>query len=192
MRRALLLAVPLAAMSIVACAKRAPMTASTYEPMAVAELHDAQGNSMGLVTFSATRDGASATASLHGLEPYSQHGLHVHSGNACTGPDFRDARGHFAPDDDAHGAPAVPERSHAGDLGNITANRQGIAIKTVARPDLALMDPEYTVLDHAVVLHAERDDAITQPSGASGDRIACGVVQLDSDLSPEDFKMAVR
>ena len=35
------------------------------------------------------------------------------------------------------------------------------------------------VVGHAVVVHANVDDFVTQPTGNAGGRVACGVIQLE-------------
>jgi len=45
---------------------------------------------------------------------------------------------------------------------------------------VSLSDGGVELLDDdgaAIVIHADPDDYATQPSGASGDRIACGVIE---------------
>lgn len=185
------LALPLlAALSLASCAKstRPPATANVYEPIIAAELQGLEGESYGLVTFNAAEDqGVTATTSIHGLQPYSMHGLHIHQGATCTGKGFSQAGGHFAPDGDLHGSPELPDNSHAGDLGNVTANKDGVALVKVVKPQLTLFEGSSAVLGHAVVLHAGRDDMETQPSGDSGARMACGVAEVFEAGSPEDI-----
>ena len=117
------------------------------------------------------------TGSINGLEPGSIHGFHVHEKGDCSAPDAGSAGGHFNPNSQPHGNPDAPPH-HAGDTRNITADAQGVAQVDVQLSGVSLSSggPE-DILGKAVVVHAKPDDYKTQPSGASGDRIACGVIE---------------
>jgi Cu-Zn family superoxide dismutase len=54
-----------------------------------------------------------------------EHGFHIHEFGDLRGTDGKAAGGHFNPFGTDHGAPG--EKSHVGDLGNITANADGVA-----------------------------------------------------------------
>jgi Cu-Zn family superoxide dismutase len=130
------------------------------------------------------KDGAmQVAASVRGLDP-GRHGLHIHETGDCSAPDATSAGGHFAPDGDPHGAPdSAPESHHVGDLGNLSADRQGVAQLSLTDRELAF-DGENGVAGRAVIVHAQPDDMETQPSGAAGPRVACGVVaMIDGDGS---------
>jgi Cu-Zn family superoxide dismutase len=88
----------------------------------------------------------------------------------------RSAGEHFInPLQQSHGVPS-PD-THVGDLGNIQAHAQGVAQVDVTGPLATLGTGEPTgVMGKAVIVHAKRDDLTTQPSGDSGDRLACGVI----------------
>lgn len=109
------------------------------------------------------------------------HGFHVHEGTSCA-PDSAGtpggaAGGHLNPLVSPHGSPsAVVVSHHAGDLGNITAGPDGVAAGVVVDTLLSFSGPT-SVLGHAVVVHAGRDDLETQPDGASGRPVGCGVVR---------------
>ncbi len=117
---------------------------------------------------------------LDGLAP-GEHGFHVHEGESC-GPDSTGtaggaAGGHFNPLASPHGAPSAPPPDrHAGDLGNVTANAEGVATGVVVDSVLTLTGPT-SAIGHAVVVHAGRDDLTSQPSGDAGARVGCGVVR---------------
>jgi Cu-Zn family superoxide dismutase len=64
-----------------------------------------------------------------------------------------------------------------GDLGNITADTQGMA--TSDRTDrMVRLDGPDAVLGRAVIVHAAADDLATQPTGNAGARLACGVIGI--------------
>uniref|UniRef100_A0A0E0KAK9 superoxide dismutase n=1 Tax=Oryza punctata TaxID=4537 RepID=A0A0E0KAK9_ORYPU len=89
-----------------------------------------------------------------GLAP-GLHGFHIHSfgdtTNGCnsTGP-------HFNPHNKSHGAPSDDER-HVGDLGNIVANKDGVADIFIKDLQISLSGP-HSILGRAVVVHADSDD----------------------------------
>jgi Cu-Zn family superoxide dismutase len=73
-----------------------------------------------------------------------------------------------------HAGPDAATR-HAGDLGNLEANEEGIA--RYDGMDFAIrLSGEQSILGKAVIVHAEEDDLTTQPTGAAGARVACGVI----------------
>lgn len=116
---------------------------------------------------------------LSGLAPGQEHGFHVHENGECTPPDFTSAGGHLNPTKDPHGGPKSAAR-HLGDMPNARADGNGRATIDVVVQGATLEDPDggpNQILGKALVVHAMPDDYKTQPSGGSGDRIACGVIR---------------
>ena len=111
---------------------------------------------------------------LTGL-PAGEHGIHVHATGQCDAPAFTTAGGHFNPDSMQHGF-ENPQGPHHGDLRNVTVGDDGTAQQELTAPAgttlAALLDADGA----ALVVHATADDYRTDPSGNSGDRIACGVI----------------
>lgn len=159
-------------------AARGPEGVPLPPPAASATLMDSTGARVGVATFSVVDSGVRLGVSVSGLTP-GPHGIHIHEQGACTGPDFGSAGGHLNPAGRQHGLenPAGP---HAGDLPNLLVDADGSADTIFAvSPDL-LAGGEgllFHVGGTAVVVHAERDDQHTDPSGGSGARVACGVVE---------------
>jgi Cu-Zn family superoxide dismutase len=117
---------------------------------------------------------------LTGLKP-GVHGFHIHETGDCSADDAASAGGHYAPLSKNHGAPSQPvAQRHAGDLGNIVAGEDGTAaidiLVSASGPD----DLGQRILGKAVVVHGAADDLTSQPSGAAGDRVGCGVIQTIS------------
>ena len=98
-----------------------------------------------------------------------KHGVHLHETGDCSAPDAKSAGAHWNPGAGPHGAPGPT--THGGDLGNldVAADGSGTLTITVAHKAEAL-------IGKAVVVHKAEDDLTTQPSGNSGDRVACGVL----------------
>jgi superoxide dismutase, Cu-Zn family len=131
----------------------------------------------GSLQFAATSDGVQITGTVTGLAPNSEHGFHVHQTGDCSAPDFKSAGDHFNPMNVAHGAPTA-DPHHLGDVPNIKADAQGTATINAVITGATLRDGGmHDLVGKAAIVHAKPDDYTTQPSGDSGDRIACGVVR---------------
>ncbi|MBA2351895.1 MAG: superoxide dismutase family protein [Burkholderiales bacterium] len=168
-----LIAIAAGSVLISACAG----IAGTTEKSAVAFLQPTQGNQAnGAVTFSQSGNTVFAEAKVAGLTPGS-HGFHIHEKGDCSAPDATSAGGHFNPDGAPHGAPQSAKR-HAGDLGNLTADKSGEATLKIRVPGVTLADGPNSIKGKGVIVHAMPDDLTSQPAGNAGPRIACGVISL--------------
>lgn len=128
-----------------------------------------QGNSAypqlsGTVKFYPTSyGGVLVEAEIFGLSGNGFHGMHIHENGNCTQP-FDRTGGHYNPKN-------VPHPEHAGDMPPLLAN-SGYAYQ-VFYDNRFFVDE---VIGKSVIIHAMADDFKTQPSGASGDKIGCGVI----------------
>lgn len=129
-------------------------------------------NISGSVTFSSTDEGVQVQGQFEGLEPGS-HGFHIHQFGDCTADNGTSAGGHFNPMENEHGAPTDMNR-HMGDLGNIEADENGTASVDYVDSNVRLSE----ILGRGVIIHAGEDDLSSQPSGAAGSRVACGVIGI--------------
>lgn len=132
------------------------------------------GQVMGTVTFTPSSDGTKIVVDILGLKP-GKHGLHIHEKGDCSAPDFSSAGAHFNPTHSHHGGPATAER-HAGDFGNIEADASGKVHVELKDSNVKLSGTD-SIAGKSVVLHEKEDDLKTDPSGNSGARIACGVIE---------------
>lgn len=155
-------------------------------PAATAALVDASGRPAGKVSFTDTPAGLRVSIQAQGLAP-GEHGMHVHqvgeckaSVDAATGKEvpFGAAGTHFDPmDSHAHGHPSDPaERGHAGDLPNLVAGADGRASVEYVSTKLSVKPGKNSVLGRALIVHEKPDDYRTNPTGASGGRVLCGVI----------------
>lgn len=141
------------------------------------EVRDANGQSVGTVTLTQQADGVLVEGHFRNLSA-GEHGIHFHAVGTCT-PDFSAAGPHFNPGGDQHGFnnPAGP---HAGDLVNLEIGADGTGHYSEVTTLISLRQGDgnsvYDADGTAVIVHANADDYVTDPSGNSGDRIACGVV----------------
>jgi Cu-Zn family superoxide dismutase len=128
---------------------------------------------LGTVTFTPVVDGVRVVAGMTGLAP-GLHAFHVHENGDCSAPDASSAGGHFNPTGMPHGGPTSMYR-HIGDMGNFAADANGEAHLDFVDTHLTLTGP-YSIIGHALIVHAGADDYVSQPAGNSGPRVACGVI----------------
>ena len=93
------------------------------------------------------------------------YGFHIHEGKNCGGEAFSHTGGHFSPEGAAH-------PKHRGDLPPLLSD-QGKAFLAVKSTRFTPCD----ILGRTVVIHDRADDFHTQPGGASGKKIGCGVIR---------------
>ncbi len=168
-----ILSLPVMSMFLMACS--AIKQAKYEKKNARAELMTTNKNVIGEVKFKETGKGVQVVAEFSGLQPGSVHGFHIHENSKCEGPDFKSAGGHFNPKGRPHAGPGAHQH-HLGDFGNIVANEKGIAKKELLIKNREINGLE-VVMNKAVILHQNPDDLVSQPSGNSGDRLACGLIQ---------------
>ncbi|MGH9456567.1 MAG: superoxide dismutase family protein [Thermoanaerobaculia bacterium] len=108
--------------------------------------------------------------------PAGTHGFHIHQVGDCSAPDASSAGDHFNPGGERHGSRGSAQR-HAGDFGNVEANANGAVSSSFVINGVTVGAGSSSVVGRAIVLHAQRDDLTSQPSGNAGARIACGVIR---------------
>ena len=139
---------------------------------ATAMLRTADNADVGMASVSEVAGGLRFTIDAKGM-PSGTHGAHVHMVGRCDAPDFTTAGGHWNPTGMKHGS-MNPQGPHEGDLPNLIVGTDGRGTLGITIPGATLAG----LLDadgSALVVHAAADDLMTDPSGNSGGRIACGV-----------------
>ena len=149
-----------------------PMAAPDV-PVSTANLVSSSGAVLGSVRVFSEPTGVMLRIDAAGL-PVGQHGVHVHSVGRCDAPGFTSAGGHWNPTTRKHGH-RNPDGFHMGDLGNLGVGADGKLVAGLLVPQ-ATIDRLRDADGAALVLHAKADDEVTDPSGNSGDRIACAVL----------------
>ena len=143
-------------------------------PAIGANIINVQGQSIGRAMLSQTAKGVKIKVQLSGLAT-GRHGIHIHAVGRCNPPDFMSAGPHFNPDSLQHGAKSAAGK-HAGDLPNLEVDGSGKADQTFEVEGLTLDPGPRSLLspqNRSLVIHADPDDEMTDPSGRSGARIAC-------------------
>ena len=131
----------------------------------------------GIAVFTQNGDQITLTAEIHGASP-GLHGFHIHAYGDCSAPDGTSAGGHWNPTDVAHGEWGAAE-FHLGDIGNITVGADGTGRITLTTDLWEIgTGSDIDVVGKGIIVHAGADDFVSQPSGAAGARIGCGVIVL--------------
>ena len=170
------------------CSKVKTVTEALDTVIAQCELEHSDTVKGTILFIQAPGSPTSIKGTITGLEP-GDHGFHIHEfGDMSKG--CESMGGHYNPDGVEHGN---EDTGHVGDLGNITANTEGVAsVKKIAeRIDLL---GDRSIIGRGLVVHADTDDlglgkdAESKKTGNAGDRLACGVIVLRSDKIAEQAK----
>jgi superoxide dismutase, Cu-Zn family len=135
-------------------------------------------NLSGNVVFTQEGEKVSMTAIISGLAE-GKHAIHLHEKGDCSAADAKSAGGHWNPTDAQHGKWGSSNGFHKGDIGNfeVDANGNGTVNLTTDKWCIGCGDAKKDILGKAVIVHDGVDDYTSQPSGAAGTRVGCGVIQ---------------
>lgn len=150
--------------------------AEDWAKKAVCVVQPTEGNKChGAVHFEALEGGkVKITAKISGLKPSQEHAIHIHEFGDVSDLSGKSAGGHYNPDKLDHGLPPS-EKRHAGDLGNLKSNADGVAEFSLTVNNISIGGAKNAILGRAIVVHADPDDG-GQPTGNAGARIGFGVI----------------
>ncbi len=137
-----------------------------------------QSNSKGSATFEETNGEVKLVAKLSGLKP-GVHAIHIHEKADCSAADGSSAGGHWNPTFKKHGKWGQSE-CHKGDIGNFVADEAGNGSIEFSTNEwcIGCEDETKNILNKGLIVHANPDDFVTQPTGNAGGRIACsGIIK---------------
>jgi|ERR1035437_985091 Cu-Zn family superoxide dismutase len=145
----------------------------------IATLKDAKGNTVGLANFiEEASDLIRINVNANGLTP-DLHGIHMHNKGNCTGPLFISAGDHYNPLSKEHDL-NNPRGPHAGDLPNLEVGEDGKGHMNITTTFVTVSSGPttlFTANGTSLVIHANPDDEMTNPTGNSGLRVTCGVIK---------------
>jgi len=171
----------LAAAGVLAMVLAATMPAAAQAPKKLkVEIKTSTGQDAGTATFKTVKKGVQVKLDLKNL-PFGDHGVHIHQNAVCDAPDFKGAGGHFNPDGKKHGF-MNDMGHHNGDFPasvSVGENHMGSATFVLTTISLDPAAPNSLFLNGgtSIIVHEKADDEKTDPSGASGNRVACGVIK---------------
>lgn len=155
----------------------AEMAAGEPITQAIVTLYAVGGSGVsGVVHFTQAAGGVKVEAHVDGLTP-GDHGFHIHYYGDCTAPDGTSAGGHFNPAGVTHGGPEDAVH-HVGDLGNLTAGDNGHGMMMDQFFKGVSLTGANGIIGRAVIIQSGADDLTSQPAGAAGRRLACGVIGI--------------
>lgn len=134
-------------------------------------------NLSGTVVFTQSGDNVTMKATINGLSE-GKHAIHIHETGDCSAADGTSAGGHWNPTNQPHGKWGDAKGYHKGDIGNfkVDANGKGAMDFSTDEWCIGCNDPQKDITGKAVIIHAGVDDFTSQPAGAAGKRIGCGII----------------
>lgn len=115
--------------------------------------------------------------SIEYAPPGTELACHLHEIGDCSAEDGTSAGGHWNPTGHDHGKWGS-DPYHLGDVGNIKIGEDGKGSLSLSTDRWKMGGgSDNDVMGKAIIIHAGPDDFETQPTGAAGGRIGCGVIK---------------
>lgn len=177
----------LAALAITGCGGDKSEETATMEPevlevevagnFADAAIDPKSGSTLtGMAIFKQVENGIWMELTIENAPP-GTHAAHIHEFGDCSAEDGTSAGGHWNPASHDHGKWG-DDPFHLGDLGNIEVGENGMGVITMQTDLWSLgSGKDNDVVGKSIIVHAAADDFTTQPTGAAGGRIGCGLIE---------------
>ena len=102
--------------------------------------------------------------------------VHFHEHGDC-GNMGENTHGHWNPTNENHGKWGS-SAYHSGDIGNIVLDDKGHGSVSVTTDRWNIKDGDIkNIIGRGIIVHGGTDDYTTQPTGNSGPRVGCGVIE---------------
>lgn len=179
---AAILAAALAAPALAqdAPAQETPTAPAPDAPAASASFIDADGAEIGTATLTGMPHGVLIGLEIDGLPADGWVAFHIHEGESCNAEErFESAGGHLNLTGTDHGYMSE-NGPHSGDMPNQYVASDGVLTSEVFNGFVSLEDGPTSIVGKTLMIHAEPDDYMTQPSGGAGERLACAVIEAAS------------
>lgn len=139
-----------------------------------------ESNVSGSVVFKQVGESVTMTALISGLAE-GKHAIHIHETGDCSAADGTSAGGHWNPTGAPHGKWGSEDGFHKGDIGNFNVDAKGNGTVTLSTNEwcIGCGDANKDILNKSIIIHDGVDDFTSQPSGAAGTRVGCGVIKMN-------------
>ncbi len=161
----------IATLSTVLCAAAIAVSCTTTKNYAINAKSGTQ--TQGTAEFKQSGKMVSLDLNAYKLTP-GIHAVHIHEFGDCSSADGASAGGHWNPTHEMHGKWGKDEH-HMGDIGNLMADKDGTARLTFKTDKwcLGCSDETKNILGKSLIIHADKDDFQSQPTGNAGGRVGC-------------------
>jgi len=183
MKVSILLSSGLVAVAVAIAGAQTPAPVGTTgqpSPTASGSFMDAEGRTIGQVRLQQTPRGVLLKIDLTSATP-GIHAIHMHKVGRCDTPSFDSAGDHLDTAAHKHGF-LNPAGQHTGDLPNLDVPSTSKLSVEYALDGVTVEPGPRSLLDadgSALVIHAGKDDYVSDPAGQSGDRLACARITAD-------------
>ncbi len=151
------------------------------EKRIVVTMHSSSNSKVqGEVIFTENNGTVKMQGEFSGLNPEGTHAIHLHEKADCSAADGSSAGGHWNPSDEKHGKWDAADGFHLGDIGNLKVDKDGKASITFETDEWCIdcADDRKNILGKGIIVHKDKDDFTSQPTGNAGSRISCGEIKL--------------
>lgn len=134
----------------------------------------------GKVVFTESNGKVKMHGEFSGLNPEGTHAIHLHEKADCSAADGTSAGGHWNPTNEKHGKWDDMDGFHQGDIGNLKVDKDGHSSITFETDSWCIDcdDETKNIIGKGIIVHKDKDDFTSQPTGNAGDRISCGEIKL--------------